>query len=240
MFGDGEKHQTDPHFRDYVLFHEYFHGHTGRGVGAGHQTGWTALVAKLLQPRTPDGIQPTGAVPHRQHPVAVGVRRRRHPNPAEVPMHAMRSFALLAAVLSSPSQSPADEQKTSGRSGSVSSSKEKEKKPDYAKLLVGKWVRTDGPYAGTVMEYAAGGTYTTASVESQRKKMPPMTGTWKLKGDAIVQTLGTGRNLTDVSVTITTLTETAFRFKNKAGQEATYERVTKKGEKGKDGKMSKK
>jgi hypothetical protein len=42
----------DPHFRDYILFHEYFHGDTGRGVGASHQTGWTGLVAKLLQPHT--------------------------------------------------------------------------------------------------------------------------------------------------------------------------------------------
>ena len=41
----------DPHFKDYVLFHEYFHGDSGRGVGASHQTGWTGLVAKLLQPR---------------------------------------------------------------------------------------------------------------------------------------------------------------------------------------------
>jgi hypothetical protein len=41
----------DPQFRDYVLFHEYFHGDTGRGVGASHQTGWTGLIAKLLQPR---------------------------------------------------------------------------------------------------------------------------------------------------------------------------------------------
>ena len=40
----------DPHFRDYVLFHEYFHGDSGRGVGASHQTGWTGLVAKILQP----------------------------------------------------------------------------------------------------------------------------------------------------------------------------------------------
>ncbi|MCG3158480.1 MAG: hypothetical protein DKINENOH_05124 [bacterium] len=46
-----EKIQNDPHFRDYVLFHEYFHGDNGRGVGASHQTGWTGLVAKLLQPR---------------------------------------------------------------------------------------------------------------------------------------------------------------------------------------------
>jgi len=46
-----DKLASDPHFRDYVLFHEYFHGDSGRGVGASHQTGWTALVAKLLQAR---------------------------------------------------------------------------------------------------------------------------------------------------------------------------------------------
>ncbi|HEX3624730.1 MAG TPA: glucosidase [Verrucomicrobiae bacterium] len=42
---------TDPHFKDYVLFHEYFDGDTGRGVGASHQTGWSGLIARLLQPR---------------------------------------------------------------------------------------------------------------------------------------------------------------------------------------------
>jgi hypothetical protein len=51
VFGDNEKLQNDPHFRDYLLFHEYFHGDSGRGVGASHQTGWTGLIAKLLQPR---------------------------------------------------------------------------------------------------------------------------------------------------------------------------------------------
>jgi hypothetical protein len=40
---------TDPHWRDLLLFHEYFHGDTGRGVGASHQTGWTALVARLIE-----------------------------------------------------------------------------------------------------------------------------------------------------------------------------------------------
>jgi hypothetical protein len=45
------KMQNDPHFRDYVLFYEYFDGDNGRGVGASHQTGWTGLIAKLLQPR---------------------------------------------------------------------------------------------------------------------------------------------------------------------------------------------
>lgn len=39
---------SDPHFKDLVLFHEYFHAETGQGLGASHQTGWTALVAKLI------------------------------------------------------------------------------------------------------------------------------------------------------------------------------------------------
>jgi len=50
VFGDQTKFQEDPHFRDYILFHEYFHGDTGRGEGASHQTGWSGLMAKLLQP----------------------------------------------------------------------------------------------------------------------------------------------------------------------------------------------
>ena len=49
VYGDSEKFQSDEHWRDYVLFYEYFHGDNGRGVGASHQTGWTGLVAKLLQ-----------------------------------------------------------------------------------------------------------------------------------------------------------------------------------------------
>jgi hypothetical protein len=51
VFGHDPRLQRDPHFRDYLLFYEYFHGDSGRGVGASHQTGWTALVAKLLMPR---------------------------------------------------------------------------------------------------------------------------------------------------------------------------------------------
>jgi hypothetical protein len=49
VFGGIEKFQTDPHWRDLVFFHEYFHGDTGAGVGANHQTGWTGLVAKLIE-----------------------------------------------------------------------------------------------------------------------------------------------------------------------------------------------
>ena len=47
-FGPNPKFHNDPHFRDHLLFYEYFHGDTGAGLGASHQTGWTALVAKLL------------------------------------------------------------------------------------------------------------------------------------------------------------------------------------------------
>jgi hypothetical protein len=47
-FGDTEKFQTDPHFKDYLFFYEHFHGDTGRGLGACQQTGWTGLVAKLI------------------------------------------------------------------------------------------------------------------------------------------------------------------------------------------------
>ena len=46
--GDREKFQTDPHWCDLILFHEYFHGDTGEGLGASHQTGWTGVVAKLI------------------------------------------------------------------------------------------------------------------------------------------------------------------------------------------------
>ncbi len=48
VHGRHEKFRTDPHWRDLVLFHEYFHGETGAGLGASHQTGWTGLVAKLI------------------------------------------------------------------------------------------------------------------------------------------------------------------------------------------------
>jgi hypothetical protein len=48
VYGDSRKFQEDPHWRDLLLFHEYFHGDTGEGLGASHQTGWTGLVASLI------------------------------------------------------------------------------------------------------------------------------------------------------------------------------------------------
>jgi hypothetical protein len=80
VFGGNERFQTDPHWRDYIPFHEYFDGDTGAGLGASHQTGWTALVATLLEQMpgasaagSPDGAavsQPGGRDAPRQ------VRRR--------------------------------------------------------------------------------------------------------------------------------------------------------------------
>jgi len=49
VYGETEKFQSDPYWRDYILFYEYFHGDNGAGLGASHQTGWTGLVAKTIQ-----------------------------------------------------------------------------------------------------------------------------------------------------------------------------------------------
>lgn len=49
VHGDTQGYQDDPHFRELVLFYEYFHGDSGRGVGANHQTGWTALAVRCLE-----------------------------------------------------------------------------------------------------------------------------------------------------------------------------------------------
>jgi hypothetical protein len=49
VYGDTEIFQSDPYWRDLVLFYEFFHGDNGAGLGANHQTGWTGLVAKMIQ-----------------------------------------------------------------------------------------------------------------------------------------------------------------------------------------------
>ena len=49
VYGGTDKFQNDPHWRDHILFYEYFHGDNGAGLGASHQTGWTGLVAKLIE-----------------------------------------------------------------------------------------------------------------------------------------------------------------------------------------------
>jgi hypothetical protein len=72
VLGYHPKLESDPHFRDHLLFHEYFHGDTGRGVGASHQTGWTGLIAKLLMPRSVHRAESAEV-----HATAKPVRRRR-------------------------------------------------------------------------------------------------------------------------------------------------------------------
>ncbi|CAN5582032.1 glucosidase [soil metagenome] len=70
VFGETNRFQNDPNFRDLIPFHEYFHGDTGRGVGATHQTGWTGLLATL---RTPT----TGSRQRDQESAPAPVRRRK-------------------------------------------------------------------------------------------------------------------------------------------------------------------
>src|SRR5512136_2253023 len=49
VYGGAKTFQEDPHWRDHLLFYEYFHGDNGAGLGASHQTGWTGLVAELIE-----------------------------------------------------------------------------------------------------------------------------------------------------------------------------------------------
>jgi hypothetical protein len=71
VFGESRIQQEDPHFRDHVLFYEFFHGDTGRGQGASHQTGWTGLIALLLRSYKPAEASRTATAPARAKPVAV-------------------------------------------------------------------------------------------------------------------------------------------------------------------------
>jgi hypothetical protein len=48
VYGGAKKFQEDPHWKDYILFYEYFHGDNGAGLGASHQTGWTGIIARTL------------------------------------------------------------------------------------------------------------------------------------------------------------------------------------------------
>ncbi|MEL7240781.1 MAG: glucosidase [Cyanobacteria bacterium J06573_2] len=57
VFGGIEKFQNDPHWRDYIYFHEYFHGDNGAGLGASHQTGWTGIVAYMIQLCAESGVK---------------------------------------------------------------------------------------------------------------------------------------------------------------------------------------
>src|SRR6266480_4805653 len=79
VFGDYGKFQTDANFKDYILFHEYFHGDNGRGCGASHQTGWTGLVANLIEQLVAEGPM-AGARP--------ASTERAEPGAVSPPLHA--------------------------------------------------------------------------------------------------------------------------------------------------------
>jgi hypothetical protein len=80
VYGGTEKFQTDPHWRDCVLFYEYFHGDNGAGLGASHQTGWTGIVARIMhlfatvKPETFLGPSPEATAPARENGPAVAAR----------------------------------------------------------------------------------------------------------------------------------------------------------------------
>jgi hypothetical protein len=73
VFGGNETFQSDPNWRDYIPFHEYFHGDNGAGLGASHQTGWTGLVAKLIQQQGEAG----GGTANPRSTVSTMIRGRR-------------------------------------------------------------------------------------------------------------------------------------------------------------------
>ena len=67
VYGGTEKFQNDPHWRDLILFYEYFHGDNGAGLGASHQTGWTGIVARIMHlfaTMTPEGVLASGKKAH--------------------------------------------------------------------------------------------------------------------------------------------------------------------------------
>src|SRR5207249_3665436 len=80
VHGSDPRFAADPHWRDLVLFYEYFHADTGRGVGASHQTGWTALVLKCLEDLAKDRMRETRGEPLRGAGAARS--RPREPEPA--------------------------------------------------------------------------------------------------------------------------------------------------------------
>jgi hypothetical protein len=72
VFGGTEVMQTDPHWRDHLLFYEYFHGDNGAGIGASHQTGWTAIVANLLEQVPHPVVLPNQAMAKGRDAIRVG------------------------------------------------------------------------------------------------------------------------------------------------------------------------
>jgi hypothetical protein len=78
VYGETPKFQEDPHWRDLILFYEYFHGDNGAGIGASHQTGWTGLVARALhlsEVKAATVLQDVAALNRRRFETPAAVRR---------------------------------------------------------------------------------------------------------------------------------------------------------------------
>ncbi len=80
VHGRDARYRDDPHWKDLVLFYEYFHGDNGRGIGASHQTGWTALVASLIEGRRAETHDRAGDA---RGPAPIAPRAPRAPQPAK-------------------------------------------------------------------------------------------------------------------------------------------------------------
>jgi hypothetical protein len=75
VYGGAEKFQSDPYWRDHILFYEYFHGDNGAGIGASHQTGWTGTIARIIQLSTSIDPQRLLREGYNRPPVKTGAER---------------------------------------------------------------------------------------------------------------------------------------------------------------------
>ena len=89
VYGCTQKFQDDPHWRDYLLFYEYFHGDNGAGLGASHQTGWSGVIARLMHlfaTLTPEAVLAGGAAAYAEKPMpsAPSAPRPTAPEPVSI------------------------------------------------------------------------------------------------------------------------------------------------------------
>jgi hypothetical protein len=96
VHGDDRRFADDPHWRDLVLFYEYFHADTGRGVGASHQTGWTSLVLKCLEDLVRDRSR-SGEAKNAHHPADSPVKAPHAPEPS-APLSRAPEPALVKGI----------------------------------------------------------------------------------------------------------------------------------------------
>jgi hypothetical protein len=76
--GDDSRYRDDPHWRELALFYEYFHGETGRGCGASHQTGWTALIGPVIEDLAPGRPAEVARSEHRRAPAKLRPGQMQH------------------------------------------------------------------------------------------------------------------------------------------------------------------